>query len=274
MALREGTAAQSLERILIYGDPKIGKTRLATHLPERFGSAVYVAFDPGSASLPSTAPSYAARLKVLEPVPDATGRTAPDEDAFNLALTDWKAKYPEDNIRTLIWDTMTATATACLSYIADQGQFSQEKHIRIGGTVSGHNLPIPGDYGGAQNMMDRLRTFLFQQPLHLIVICHADVEETKLGIPIHGGPALVGKAKIRTYAGWFDSVIHLARQTVIDEKGGRSALVAYTEGHDIWIGGTRSQHLNNPLPRIELDPDPINFWNARDAHLGSQTAQS
>lgn len=260
--LSESPVETRLERILIYSDPKCGKTRLATSLPEHFGESIYVAWDPGTEHLGPVLPQYRSRLHPIQSVPKKGETYAPDQDAFAIALMNWQEKFPK--VRTLIWDHMSATAEDCLAFIADSSQFSKS-HVAIGapGSAGKLNLPMEGDYGAVHGTIDRLTTFLFRQPLHLIVLAHANMAEVR-GEGLVGGPATVGKASIRKYPGRFDSVIHLARKK--GEKGER--YVAYTDKHDgLWIAGVRSHLSTNPMPSLDLSPDPINFWNTYLQHF-------
>jgi hypothetical protein len=290
MALKLGSATgERLERILIYGDPKTGKTRLATSLTQRFGDALYVAADPGSDGLASVLSNYRARLRVVSASypagKPATPTDNPHKDAFVVACQDWVGKQPEEwsgkePVKTLIWDTMTATAQDILSYVATSGQFSDKAHIGLGqpGGVEHQKLPMQGDYMATHNIISRLVDFLFKQPLHLVVVCHAIYDEAREGGTIEGGPATAGKATVRSFPGRFDTVIHLTRRAAGGANTGQSSpgssVTAWTERHGIWSAGIRSGHANNPMPKLDLDSDPINFWKQYDAHFTGKEAVS
>jgi hypothetical protein len=285
MALKIGSpTAERLERILIYGDPKTGKSRLATSLTERFGDILYVAADPGSSGLSSVLEKYRTRCRVL------TGGNAnppsvqdnPHKDAFLVACNDWIGKPPVEwvgkpSISTIVWDTMTATASDILSYVATSGQFSDKAHIGLGqpGGVEHQKLPMQGDYMATHNIISRLVDFLFKQPLHLIVVCHATYDEPREGGSVEGGPATAGKATVRSFPGRFDTVIHLTRRASTGQNIGAgasdgaraSSVTAWTERHGIWSAGIRSGHAVNPMPKLDLDADPVNFWKAFDSHF-------
>lgn len=268
MALKRGTTAEErLERILIYAEPKCGKTRLATSLPAHFGESIYVAWDPGTEHLGPVLSDYRNRLHVIQSVPDGKTPYSPDVDAFAIALYDWKKEYP--NAKTLIWDHISATAEDCLAQIADAGQFS-DKHIKIGTPSSAGklNVPMEGDYGAVHSTIDRLTTYLFRQPLHLIILAHATIIESKDGSGLLGGPATVGRASVRKYAGRFDTVIHLARK----RRDKVDAFVAFMDKHDnLWSAGVRSSLLINPMPSFDLAPDPINFWHTYLKHFSPRS---
>lgn len=281
MALKLGSpTSERLERILIYGDPKVGKTRLATSLTDRFGDSLYVASDPGADGLSSVLQQYRSRLRpVSAEYPKGKPFTAndnPHKDAFVVACQDWvgpgapKEWAGKAPIKTLIWDTMTASALSILAYVADSGQFSEKAHIGLGqpGSVEHQKIPMQGDFMATQGIVSRLVDFLFKQPLHLIVICHSGYDEPREGGSVEGGPTTVGKATIRSFPGRFDTVIHLTRRsssaTAVGQASPGSSVTAWTERHGMWSAGIRSGHANNPMPKLDLDADPINFWQAYD----------
>ena len=267
LELMKGTQQERLERCLIYSDPKCGKTRLATSLPERFGNLIYIAADEGSENLAPVLSSYRGRLTVVR-AGMGEGKKDLVGDYFEAACHNWKKDVPGAN--TLIWDTMTASARQMLQHIADTGQFSQEKHIVLGapGSAARQAIPMQGDYMAVQNMLERLVALLFQQALHVLVLCHATFDEPQGGGSVEGGPATAGKATVRSFPGRFDSVIHLEKQvTQSPGQAAKSTVVAHTERHGIWSAGIRSQHPVNPMPKVVLESDPINFWNLYDQNF-------
>lgn len=252
-----------LERILIYGDPKTGKTRLATSLTERFGNLIYFAADPGSEGLASVLQPKKGQIHIVASAPEPGKKYDPIDDAFQIAIMDWSKEYP--NAKTLVWDTMTATSMAVLQHVADTGQFSQGSHIALGtpGTAGRQNIPMQGDYMATHNIISRLVDYLFRQQLHIVVVCHATYDEPRDGGSVEGGPATSGKATVRSFPGKFDSVIHLQRRTV----EGKPVVEAFTERHGIWSAGIRSGHKINPMPKTVLEADPTHFWQTFDSHF-------
>lgn len=261
MALTEGTP-DLWERILIYGSPKVGKTRFATALPARFGNAVYFAVDPGSERLDSVLLPYRERMHVVQSRPKPGEVYDPRRDAFIVAQEKWTERYPL--AKTLIWDTLTITSQQILAHIADTGAFSASQHISMGqkGTKEYQTVPMQGDYGAAQNAVDRIISFLFQQPMHIIILAHEGYREAMEGgaKTLIGGPLTVGSKTIGSMAGRFPTAIRLIRQ----QSGDKSKVVAYTETNSIWVAGIRSHYLTNPMPKVDVDPDPISFWNLHD----------
>lgn len=255
----------SLERILLYGAPKVGKTRAALALPERFGNIVYFAADPGSERLDSVLPGYRHRIHPITSTPGDSGRYDPRLDAFAFAQERWMERYPL--AKTIVWDTFSFTTQQILAQISDQGSFS-DKHITMGvkGAKDHQTVPQQGDYGAAQGAADRLITFLFQQPMHVIVICWEGYREAmEAGArTLIGGPLTVGSKTIGSMAGRFPTCIRLTRQSVAAGYEKKARICAWTETNSIWVAGIRSQHLVNPVPMIEVNGDPINLWETID----------
>jgi len=265
MAIATGTP-DLYERILIYGAPKVGKTRFATALTGRFGEAVYFAVDPGAERLDSVLTGYRSRLHVVQSRPKVGEVYDPRKDAFIIAQEDWTKQFP--GVKTLIWDTLTITSQSILAHIADTGAFSATQHISMGqkGSKEYQTVPMQGDYGAAQNAVDRLITFLFQQPLHVIVLAHEGYREAMEGgaKTLIGGPLTVGSKTIGSLAGRFPTAIRLTRK---EESAGfekKTKVVAWTETKGVWVAGVRSGHLMNPMPMVDVPPDPIGFWEQYD----------
>lgn len=257
------------ERILIYGAPKVGKTRFATSLPARFGNIVYFAVDPGSERLDSVLAPYVSRIHVVQSRPAKVGDVLDSRrDAFLVSQNDWVAQYPA--VRTLVWDTLTISSQQILQHISDQGAFSSAGHISMGvkGSKEYQTVPMQGDYGAAQNAVDRIISFLFQQPLHIIIVAHEGYRESmEAGSKtLIGGPLTVGSKTIGSIAGRFPTCIRLTRRTEGSGSTARSRVIAYTETNGIWVAGVRSKHLSNPLPMVDVIGDPLeSFWKPYDS---------
>ena len=265
------------ERILIYGAPKTGKTRFATSLPPRWGEIVYVAADPTSERLDSIFPAIRPRFHVVGSRPKAGELYNPRTDAFVMAQETWRARFA--GVKTIVWDTITATGWDILVSIADQGSFSESKHIIMGSkaTKDLQSIPMQGDYMAAQNAIDRITTFLFLQPLNVIVVAHEGYKEAQEAgsKTLTGGPLTVGSATIGSYAGRFPTCIRLTRQSTGYGKDAKPKITAWTETQNIWLAGIRSGHDYNPMPVCDLQPNPINFWLEHDRHFApAQPAQA
>lgn len=258
----------------VYGDPKTGKTPLVLQLPlgpdEPLGEALYVAADEGAWRLTACPPEQRKFIHVVRPAPPPGTKYDPGAEAFNIVMTDWSKKenWPDDedwsNIRTIIWDTVSETSIEILNDIADKGQFSKEGHVTIGGeSKSKFNLPIPGDFNGAQSTVERLTKLLFRQPLHLICIYHSDLMENDDGKIVMGGPATVGKATLRKVSKPFDWVLRIEKKGVFNSetKKTEQQTVIHTDAAGVWIGGVRISGKNSmPSVTIKADTPFSLFW--------------
>jgi hypothetical protein len=272
----------SYRQVALYGPPKSGKTRTATSLP--WGSvwgerAIYCGWE-GQDALLSVLPHHRERLILVEPEPKVIGGKSffdPLEEAHTIATTDWSKQFPD--CKTLIWDTMTETSYQLLKAYANTGQFS-DKHIAFGkpGTSTHHVIPMEGDFGAAQNSALFILDFLKRLPMNIVVLFHDEfVQPKKDADPrtggLFGGPALAGKAGTRAVSQRFNN---LFRQS-IGSKGGQAPgqttikpkFVVQTQpsGNEIWLMGARLPLPENPIARVELEPDPVNFWRAYDKAL-------
>lgn len=269
--IEPGSARALRELILIYGIPGSGKTRLATSLPERFGKVAYFAFDKGSESLASVLDGYRTRIDVFKP-----DWKDPIVGAAEIELTDWKKL----GYNTIILDTFTTLSKQWLNFVAQEGHF-QEKRNYIGtpGKPGFVALPDKGHYGGTatiiQNFIDGL---IDRQPeVNIICICHEYLREKdeKGHGSVLGGPATVGKASLEWLAAQFATVIRMDRKIeptfVNNVRGEKTSLIARMAQHGNYIARrNESAAGGNPLPKLTLDPDPINFWKAYDASSPQQ----
>jgi hypothetical protein len=269
-------------KVGLVGEPKYGKTRLATSLPwETFGDkAVYIAWDPGSESLDSVLVENREHLVVVQPSAKTLGNKLvfdPHKEAIAIATKPWAEGFEEGGAvippcQTLIWDTMTSTARDLLAAYADSGVFSGEKgdkHVSVGefGTAYYMAQPMMGDYGIAQRAVLHILKFLLKQPLNVIVLFHTDYMEPEGAGQVTFGPATIGKAAIKPVASLFDNlfVLDVQDKLVKASAGGPPTRMTkrqvYTDKKGLYLGGLRSSYPRNPIPEVELSDNPVAFWN-------------
>lgn len=282
----------------MYGNSGVGKTTLVTSLPwgtERWGdSAVYVAWDAGSESLLSVRPSDRKHLTVVTPRyqtgPKGERLLNPYKAAHEIATADWRTLVP--GCKTLIWDGGTRLAEQILRAVANTGatisqaRKDEGKESRLGlgerGDPEYMALPIIPDYGMAQHAIMQWGEFLRQQPLNVLVICVSDYYKPEGGAvetDTIGGPGLVGTKIIPKFMKDWDNVFRVALEgdTVKVEQeaiGGKPAppkfervtkRVVWTEKNGIWDAKIRRPpSAVNPLARVELTPNPTEFWEQFD----------
>lgn len=253
---------QSYERICIYGDPKTGKTRLATSLPwgPVWGEkGIYVPVDPNAEAMRSVLMED--REHLVPVIPESKPSWL--EDFVAIATKDWPADVP--GARTLIWDTMTYAGTRLLQQYADSGVFSDRHAVQLGrqGTKSWHTSPMQGDYGAAQNSIGFLLTHLQRLPMHVIVLFHAKWVEPKEGSPegIAGGPDVVGSKAVRWVGGFFDTV--LRTDVGLNPETKKPGYLVHTVSKGIWKAGFRTPRAKQSLAHTySLSENGREFWNA------------
>lgn len=260
-------------RIALYGDPKSGKTRLATDLPWDDGTdpsgwgeqAIYVAWDADSGARQSVLQRSRERLIVVQPTYSG-GKKDPGTEASNIAFHNWKKDFPKVN--TIIWDTMTTTSREILSAVAASGVFS-DKHVTHGapGTPAHVANPMEGDYGMTQMLTQHIIGHLFAQPLNVVVIFHGDWVEPKSGEPggLTGGPQTVGKAAIRTIGSMFQNLFRVEAKAIV--APGQKAVtkhMVYTTKRGIWMAGIQTPYAENPIPELEIGTEPRKVWEMVD----------
>lgn len=253
------------ERIIVYGAPKTAKTRLVCSLPwgqEPWGDrALYIAWDPGAANLRSIMPADREHLTVIEPKAQRKGQKW---DPWFVACTLATQAYP-DEVRTIIWDTVTQTAKDVLAQQAEMRRFPNES-VTIGtpGKPDYMVIPARGDYHAVNQSMLRLMQFLFDRPQNLIVVCHEEWDKPDDGsTEAVGGPLLAGKGSVRLLSGLFDTVIHTGGRR---GKDGKPEYVARVNPHGAWRAGIRG------ITQFEdqvLAERPSAFWEKYIAAIGA-----
>lgn len=284
--VKHGDKRERYLRIGMEGEPKTGKTRFATSLPwgDYWGQqAIYVAADPGADDLETSSvlqdnrehlivikPSYSTK-KIKVKGPDGFEEHEivtydPHKEAFAIASRNWRKEFPE--AKTLIWDTMTATARELLYAYADNGIFQGDKgdkHITVGEVNTPEFVanPMMGDYSMAQRAVQNLLGFLFKQQMHVIVLFHIQAVETDQGQVLAFGPATVGQASVRPVASLFDNLLRTDNIEVLTHDKPpkkETKYILHTQRKGLYLGGIRTGHAKNPVPQIAISEQPREAW--------------
>lgn len=251
-----------MERIIVYGRAGIGKSRFILSLTERFGKIAYYAADSNSDLLSSIDPSKRDRVVVV--IPEGGD---PVKNFMKFAMTDWKAY----GVSTLVVDTYTKVAQDVIQFAANSGTMDREKHYIVGDPAEGGQaIPNRGDYQAIESVSRGFLDMLFdkQKDLHLIFACHEDV---KIIENVHsvGGPSHPGRAMLEYLPAAFSTVIRLIRDQVMipGDDGPRDVVVAIGENDGKFVCKTRTANEKdlNPLARVVLDQNPVNWWKLYDS---------
>lgn len=284
MKIQPGSTAQSEAplRMVIYGDPKKGKTRLATSIPwgGRWGEKwAYVAWDAGSGELSSVLPYNRDHLLVVTPETKTMKdpKTKEDklvfdplEEAVKIARHDWRA----EGCTGLIFDTLSVFSEQLLAAIASaqvlpvNRPYSPPTSLGTPGTDSFVAQPSEYDYGAAHRGVEHVLDFLDLQPLHLVLLFHGNEDDKQGKAEVVGGPSTVGRAQIRSIARRYDNLVRVAIDKVrigkeVPAKYEYKRIVQTDSANgSYWLTGLRVGAKTNPMATFPLDEDPITFWIA------------
>lgn len=269
-AFGKKVSKERTESVGIYGPAGSGKTRLACSAmranPARWGEkAVYIAVDRGGANLSSVLKEDEDRLITYMLGEEAGKAYDPYDETMQIA-----AQLSKDNqgCSTVILDTATVLARDILQNIANSGRFS-DKHVMIVPSGPGKlAMAMPGDYGATQQSMFNIFRAFENLPLNFICLFHDGyVDDPDGGAKPYGGPATAGKGAITPVAAWFDNLIRLDCEISGFGSAKKVEYVAYSEKNGPYMAKLRQKKLKNPVGRIVLDNDPINFWQLADGAL-------
>jgi hypothetical protein len=258
------------ERIIIYGAPGIGKSRFALSLTPRFGNILYYAADDNSEFLSSISPDKRKRIFVIKPIGDD-----PIVNFQQFCEMNWKGmegQTLEDGrvfpkIDTIVVDTYTTITEKTLQETANQGLSGAEKHFHVGDREKGGlTIPNRGDYRGNDSLSAGYLDTLFdkQRNFHIIFVCHETLKYIE-DVCVGGGPSHPGRRMLAELPGRFSTVVRLIRDQIeIFEPEYRvdNVVVAITDNDGKWIAKVRTddEERPNPIGRVILDRNPINFW--------------
>lgn len=277
-------ASTKRERVIIYGDPGIGKSRLGLSLTERFGNILYYAADDNSEFLDSISLEKKSRVTVMKPVGDD-----PIVNFQQFCETDWKAMEGQTlsdgsifpKISTIVVDTYSTIVEKTLQEVANQGLAGAEKHFRAGNLETGGQIiPNRGDYRGNDSISMGYLDTLFdkQRDFHIIFIMHSTLKYIE-DVCVGGGPAHPGRRMLSELPARFSTVIRLIRDvTEVHEPEFHveNVVVAVTDNDGKWLAKVRTNNEAdpNPIGRVVLDRNPINFWQKYDSIYAPETIKT
>lgn len=260
------------ERIIIYGAPGTGKSRLWGSLTPRFGNILMLAGDDNSEFLDSISREKRARIwPVIMRGDDAISNFQ------TFCETDWKGmegrELPDGRvfpkIDTIVVDTYTSILERTLQITADQQLAGAEKHFKIQvGPEEFKIIPNRGDYRGNDSLSVGFLDALCdkQRDMHIILVCHEVLKYIE-DVCVGGGPAHPGRRMLTELPGRFSTVIRLIKDEILVGGTTENVVIAVTDNDGRWIAKVRTdnEETPNPLGRVVLDRDPVNFWKAYDA---------
>jgi len=267
------------ERVIIYGAPGIGKSRLGLSLTPRFGNILYYAADNNSQFLGSISKEKQNRIVVI--TDDGDG---PIENFSEFALHDWRAEEGVEmdglptwckgvfpRIDTLVVDTYTTVMQRAIRESANKGLAGTKPHYRVGEVgKGGQAIPTWDDYLGTEGLSQSLigEMFKAQMDMNIIFICHEDVKQVE-GMPAAGGPSHPGRKMLVDMPAAFDTVIRVIKDRVLvpGDDAAQDVVIAVTDHDGRFIAKTRTNDEGQPSPlgRVILDRNPVNFWQQYDA---------
>jgi len=257
------------ERIGIYGRAGIGKTRTALCLPntEKWGEIIYYAADDNTEMMRSVPAAARSRVHVVKP--------RGDDHHVNFqqfCMTDWHKLRPQ--VKTLVVDTFTTVAFRVIQQIANKGYITREEHFQVGDPLNGgFALPSRSDYqaidSACQGFLEMLNDK--QRAMNIILVFHEDSKEIGKGT-FFGGPSVPGRRMLEHIPGSLNTVVRLIRENgvVPGKQEVISKVVAITSNNGNYVAKLREADIENgnPLGRVVLDNNPVNWWNKYDDYMG------
>ena len=263
----------AFERIIVYARAGIGKTRFGLSLTERFGKIAYFAADKNSWLLQSISKEKRKRVVVVKPK-----GYDPTALFMQFCMTDWSEIDPE--IKTLVVDTYTKVAMDAIAWTANTNAVDREKHYIIGEPGEGGiAIPNRGDYQAIDGLSKGFLDMLFdkQSDKHIIFLCHEEVKTVE-GVNSVGGPQHPGRQMIDYLPAQFSTVIRLIREELLvpGADNVEPVVVAITDNDGKFVAKLRTENENepNPMARVLLERDPVNFWKQYDDTFVTGTPKS
>jgi hypothetical protein len=230
-------------KMLIYGKPGVGKTRLAA-------SASRV---PEMAPVLHLSTDAAERETMRKFAPEVHTQVIAHFNQFWNIRNDLAAAVTSDPpmFRTVILDTGTEAQKVSMSDI----MMDLMKKGRPGGGEVNPDVPSQREWGQSMSEMRRLIRTLRDFPIHFIMTCHEAESRENSGLTWHK-PDLPGKMANQV-SGMFSNVLYLYIKSETEQETGSYTKVVTRERHLALTGLTEGYYAKSrtgELPRVMEDP--------------------
>lgn len=169
--------------LLLVGEPKTGKSRIALSFPRPY----IMDWDRNFGAAAQTDPSK--QFWIEDPYTTDDGKPVPDKDLWTVNMPRLKAAAAHPDIETIVIDSLSTLSQACVYHIATETSkmegaraigddiLSAAANVRPGekGIIGG--LLRRQDYMIFQTMMIRLVTYLRSTPKNIIWTAHQKIRE-------------------------------------------------------------------------------------------------
>lgn len=203
------------------------------------------------------------------------------------------ATYPwaNEGFGTLVWDTMSQTAVDLLAEVArhgieagnpDKGSGQYGEHRFVLDSIDGHNYvgSNRNDIFMTMNIIDQALKWLADQPIHVLINFHTDVDPAKHII----GPATIGKAQIGRITKLFDYAVSpesrdaahgqeywVRIKTFIQKQGQMKMNLGVAEGlvdvfkdKEVLVGRSEGPEGHNDPARYDFWPNMLKLVGANE----------
>lgn len=205
--IRLSEGQEESTNVLVYGDSNVGKTVLASTLPER---TFWLVCEPGFKS--------AVRFRKRHNQPPHKGARRIADTATALAAVDWL--YERDRYTKLDWIVIDGASTMQdrfrLGYAAEAFDIDHTKRQH-------RNLPDRPDYFNTQNFLKSWLPMLIDMPCNLLITAHAYRTDNTEDGELLVFPGFQGKVSetANAISGLMDITGYMQRRTVRIREGSK-----------------------------------------------------
>ena len=250
---------EQLLKVLVYGDPGVGKTTLAgganTH-PDT-GPVLVANIEGGVLSLADTECDTTEQLRTTAEVEEVLWALSHGADGFG--------KY-----KTLVVDSATELQTIDLEGIVAASLKKNKKQDRTQDDI------FLEDYGKSTARLKRVFRHMKDLPMHVIVTAltktemPANAHKMTNPQPKNVGPALTSKLA-NSLMGYMDSVWYMYTEEV---EGGGTDRCLLTQKHGVYQAKTRGQNFSRELGSVVRNPKPSGDFQSPYQNRNQQRKES